>query len=164
MIVFGASGLYTVGLVALLVAGGAYLGLASSLNTTIQLQVDEGMRGKVLAVYVMLLTAALPAGLLLQAAVVGLAGPRLTVVAFGVAFLAVLAWLQWRAPYLAHLDDQVQPEAQPDADTNGGPAGNGADADHGDSSGQVSELPGASVQPSRRGHQRQAAPARRTGA
>jgi hypothetical protein len=163
MLVFGASGSYAVGLVALLVAGGAYLGLASALNTTIQLQVDEGMRGKVLAVYVMLLTASLPAGLLLQAAVVGLAGPQLTVVAFGVAFVAVLAWLVLRASYLAHLDDDVQAEPQPYPEANGRPPTGEAHADHGDSSAQTSEAPAASGQPSRRGHHRQAGPARRTG-
>jgi MFS family permease len=105
MIAFGAASSFGVGLVAQLIAGGAYLALASSLNTTIQLQVDEAMRGKVLAVYVMLLTASLPAGLLLQAAMLTVTGPQITVVAFGVAFLAVLAWLELRATYLAHLDD-----------------------------------------------------------
>jgi MFS family permease len=60
--VVGFSSVYVVGVVALFAAGAAYLTLASSLNTTIQLQVDESMRGKVLAFYVMCLTASLPLG------------------------------------------------------------------------------------------------------
>jgi predicted MFS family arabinose efflux permease len=105
VIVFGASPWYGVGLGALVVAGGCYLAVASSLNTAMQLQVDESMRGKVLAVYVMLLTASLPAGLLLQALVVWFAGPQLTTVAFGAGFLAVLGWLRLRTELLDHLDD-----------------------------------------------------------
>jgi MFS family permease len=105
MLVFGTLPSYAGGLAALLVAGGGYLALASALNTTIQLQVDETMRGKVLAVYVMLLTASLPAGLLLQAGVLLWAGPQLTVILFGVAFLAVLVWLELGSTVLAHLDD-----------------------------------------------------------
>ena len=58
----GFSSVYVVAVVALFAAGAAYLTLASSLNTTIQLQVDESMRGKVLAFYVMCLTASLPLG------------------------------------------------------------------------------------------------------
>jgi hypothetical protein len=60
--VVGFSSEYVVAVVALFAAGAAYLTLASALNTTIQLQVDESMRGKVLAFYVMCLTASLPLG------------------------------------------------------------------------------------------------------
>ena len=60
--VVGFSSAYVVAVVALFAAGAAYLTLASALNTTIQLQVDESMRGKVLAFYVMCLTASLPLG------------------------------------------------------------------------------------------------------
>ena len=60
--VVGFSSVYAIAVVALFAAGAAYLTLASSLNTTIQLQVDESMRGKVLAFYVMCLTASLPLG------------------------------------------------------------------------------------------------------
>jgi hypothetical protein len=114
VIVFGATTVYLVGLVALLVAGGGYLALAASLNTTIQLQVDERMRGKVIAVYIMLLTASIPAGLLLQAAVVWIAGPRLTTVLFGAAFAAVWVWLEVRTHHLAHLDDEHEANEEPE--------------------------------------------------
>ncbi len=60
--VVGFAPVYGVAVAALFVAGAAYLTLASVLNTTIQLQVDETMRGTVLAFYVMCLTASLPIG------------------------------------------------------------------------------------------------------
>ena len=60
--VVGLASVYALAVVALFAAGAAYLALASALNTTIQLQVDESMRGKVLAFYVMCLTASLPLG------------------------------------------------------------------------------------------------------
>jgi predicted MFS family arabinose efflux permease len=60
--VVGFAPVYALAVMALFAAGAAYLALASALNTTIQLQVDESMRGKVLAFYVMCLTASLPLG------------------------------------------------------------------------------------------------------
>jgi len=105
MLAFVATSNYVVGMAALLVAGGGYLCLASTLNTTIQLQVDEVMRGKVLAFYVILLTASLPLGLAVQAALVGVIGVRWTTVVFGVAFLAVFGWAGVGRSHLAHLDD-----------------------------------------------------------
>jgi MFS family permease len=116
VILFGISPWYGLGVVALVIAGGGYLGMAAALNTTIQLQVDESMRGKVLAVYVMLLTGALPAGLLLQALVVWVIGPRATVVIFGIGFVVFYVWLRARTPYLAHLDyERADEAAQPKA-------------------------------------------------
>src|SRR5690606_23132859 len=49
LVAFGLAPTYGVGLLALLVNGAGYLAIASTLNTTIQLQVDEAMRGRVLA-------------------------------------------------------------------------------------------------------------------
>jgi predicted MFS family arabinose efflux permease len=87
---------YWVGVVALLVAGAGYLAIASTLNTTIQLQVDERMRGKVLALYLMGLTATIPLGNLVQGWAVDLIGPRPTVAVAATAFLAVAAVLASR--------------------------------------------------------------------
>ena len=60
---------FPLAVVALAVAGGAYLAVASTLNTTIQIQVAEARRGKVLALYVMGLTSSYPLGSLVQGAV-----------------------------------------------------------------------------------------------
>lgn len=43
--------------------GGAYLSIASTINTTIQLVVREDLRGVVIAIYLMCLTGALPVGI-----------------------------------------------------------------------------------------------------
>lgn len=96
---------YLFGLVALVVLGGGYLAIASTLNTTIQLQVDEAVRGKVLAVYVMLLTAALPLGALAQGLLVQAIGPRVAVALAGAAFLAIVGWLRWGTGLVARMDD-----------------------------------------------------------
>jgi MFS family permease len=96
---------YPAAIGSLVVAGAAYLALASTLNTSIQLQVEESMRGRVLATYVMFLTLALPIGALVQGVVAEAIGPRLAVALSGAAFLGVTVWLGWGSGLLAHLDD-----------------------------------------------------------
>jgi MFS family permease len=105
LVAFGAAPVYSIAIVALLVGGASYLAIASTLNTTIQYQVEEAIRGRVLAIYIMFLTAALPLGLLLQGVIVQVAGPRVTVVGAGLTFLAVTAWLSAGSGLAAHLDD-----------------------------------------------------------
>jgi len=108
IVAFGAAPTYAMAILALLVAGGGYLAIASTLNTTIQLQVDEVMRGKVVAVYIMFLTAALPIGGLLQGVLAQAVGPQVAVVVFGVAFLGVFAWLRLGSGLLPHMDDDLR--------------------------------------------------------
>lgn len=105
IVAFGLAPVYPLAIVALLVAGAGYLAIASTLNTTIQLQVDEVMRGKVIAVYIMFLTAALPIGSLIQGVLAQLVGPQAAVAVFGVLFLAVCGWLRFGTGLLVHLDD-----------------------------------------------------------
>jgi MFS family permease len=77
---------YAGGLAAMACIGLAYLAVASVLNTSIQLAVDDRFRGRVIALYVMVFTGAYPLGSLLQGiatdhfgvrAVVGVAGAGL---------------------------------------------------------------------------------------
>ena len=116
---FGLAPSYWFGLAALLVAGGAYLAIASTLNTTIQLLVDESMRGKVLAAYLMAMTVALPVGALAQGAAVDVVGPRLVVATAGAGLVAVAAWLRLGSGLLPHMDGDdarpaiVEPEPEP---------------------------------------------------
>jgi MFS family permease len=63
---FGLSPVYWLGFVSLLLVGAAHLTVASVLNTTIQLLVDESMRGRVLSIYLMVLTGTIPLGALIQ--------------------------------------------------------------------------------------------------
>lgn len=106
--VFGMTSVYAVGVVVLVVSSAGYLGIAATLNTTIQLQVPEAIRGKVLALYVMLLTFSAPVGALAQGAAADRWGAPITVVVAGVCFLAVTVWLWQFSGLLAHVDDGGQ--------------------------------------------------------
>ncbi len=84
-------------------AGAGYLAIASSLNTTIQLQVHETMRGKVLAFYVLGVTLVAPLGALFQGMMVNAVGARAAFTMAGAAFLTLLLILQGKGT-LSHLD------------------------------------------------------------
>ncbi len=93
LMAFALSPGYWWGVLALLVAGAGYLAVASTLNTTLQLLVDEHMRGKVIALYLMGLTFTVPVGNLVQGWMTEAIGPRTTVTLSGAAFLIVTGWL-----------------------------------------------------------------------
>jgi MFS family permease len=124
LVVFALSPTYALSLLPMLVAGAGYLAIASSLNTSIQMQVDESMRGRVLSLYVMGLTISVPLGNLVQGALAEAIGPRATVAGAGVLFLGVWALLRVRGRFPL-LDaqragigeggeaDEVQPLPQP---------------------------------------------------
>lgn len=67
----------------LMVFGGAYLAIASTINTSIQLVVADELRGKVFALYLACLTGALPVGLLLWGGAADAVGLRTTTCAAG---------------------------------------------------------------------------------
>jgi MFS family permease len=102
---FGAAPGYWVGVVCLLVAGGAYLAIASTSNTTVQLQVDEVMRGKVMAFYLMTFTAAIPIGSLVQGWTAQTYGPRQTTIVAGLLLAIVVTGLRVTGR-LAAMDDE----------------------------------------------------------
>lgn len=84
---------YAAAVAALLVFGGCYLGIASTINTTIQLVVHDHLRGKVIAIYLMCLTGSLPLGLLLWGLMADAVGLRVTTVGAGVLLVAATAIL-----------------------------------------------------------------------
>jgi MFS family permease len=100
---FGVAPVYAVGVVCLLAAGAAYLALASTCNTTVQLHVDEFMRGKVLAFYLMTFTAAIPLGSLLQGWTAQTVGPRETTFTAGL-LLAIAVTALRAGGWLAAMD------------------------------------------------------------
>ncbi len=110
LLLFASTPVFPVAVVFLVVAGGGYLALASTLNTTIQVQVAEERRGKVLALYVMGLTSSYPIGSLVQGALADVIGVRAVTAVAAVALLAILARLL-ASGRLASLDDEV---AEPD--------------------------------------------------
>ena len=111
LVLFAIAPWYGLAIVGLLLCGGAYLAIASTLNTTLQLQVDEVMRGKVIAAYIMCLTLAIPVGTLAQGALADVIGARLTVASAGTLFLAATWWLRVGTRYVRAMDDdRVEPE------------------------------------------------------
>lgn len=94
LVVFALSPVYVMAVVALVAAGGAYLTVASTLNTTIQVQVTESRRGKVLALYVMGLTSSYPLGSLVQGWIADLVGVRAVTALAGAGLL--LVWFRLR--------------------------------------------------------------------
>jgi MFS family permease len=106
MVVFALAPTYTVALVALAVTGAGYLAIASTLNTTVQVQVDDALRGKVLSLYLMMLTLSMPVGALAQGWLTDVVGPRTTVAGAGVAFLAVVGLGVFGSGMADRLDDE----------------------------------------------------------
>jgi len=84
---------FTLVLVGGFAMGVAHIATGSTLNTAIQLQVDEAIRAKVLAVFLMMLTASNPAGQLVLGWLIDAAGPRAAYAVAGGAFVLIAAWL-----------------------------------------------------------------------
>lgn len=102
---FALAPVFPLAVVLLVGAGGAYLMLASTLNTTIQVQVDEVRRGKVLSLYVMGLTGSYPIGSLVQGALTDRIGARPVTAFAGAALLAIGVALVARQRFATMDDD-----------------------------------------------------------
>jgi len=92
----GASGLGVapsvwLAVVAVAIFGGAYLAIASAINTTIQLLARDDMRGKSVAIYIACLTGSLPVGLYLWGLFADRFGIRATAVTAGCLLIVVTA-------------------------------------------------------------------------
>jgi predicted MFS family arabinose efflux permease len=90
LLVFASSPTYAMAVAALIVAGTFYIAVQASLNTSVQMQVTEALRGGVLAVYVIIFNIAYPLGSLMQGLLVDVIGPRWTVI--GCASAILVAW------------------------------------------------------------------------
>ena len=99
---------YAGGLVAMACIGVAYLAVASVLNTSIQLAVDDRFRGRVIALYVMVFTGAYPLGSLVQGLATDHFGVRAVVGTAGAALLGYAAVLATRPEAVGALDRSVQ--------------------------------------------------------
>lgn len=113
LLLFALSPAFPLAVLFLVVAGGGYLGLSSTLNTTIQVQVVEQRRGKVLALYVMGLTGSYPIGALVQGALADVVTVRAVTAVSGAVLLVVLARLLVTGR-LRSLDDDAQDLDEPD--------------------------------------------------
>jgi MFS family permease len=93
-------------LVALLFVGVAHIVTAATLNTTIQLQVEEHMRGKVLSVYLMTLLVSIPFGQFAMASLGDAIGIRWSTAGGACILLLGGIWLK-QSGRLSHLDDEA---------------------------------------------------------
>ena len=103
-------------LVPLALIGAAHLATASSLNTAVQLQVDEERRTQVMSLYVMVLMSSNPLGQLVLGQLIELIGPRPAFGVFGALLLGGTALLHVGG-WLRHLDLDVgeySPEVVPE--------------------------------------------------
>ena len=89
---FALSPYYWLAVAALAALGASHIATAATLNTVIQLQVEEALRAKVLALYLITLLAGLPLGAQLQGALADLIGPRIAVGGAGVLLAATALW------------------------------------------------------------------------
>ncbi|MEI7887623.1 MAG: MFS transporter [Actinomycetes bacterium] len=89
VIAAGLAPTYVTLVLALLCFGGAYLAIASTINTTIQLVVRDDLRGKVLAIYLGCLTGALPLGIFAWGRLSDSYGIQAVTVAAGCALLLI---------------------------------------------------------------------------
>lgn len=90
LVLYGASELlltattsYWVGLAAVALIGCAHLVMATTTNTTLQLHVPEAVRGRVMAMYLMVFTLGAPIGALVQGPLAEAFGPRKVVAVMG---------------------------------------------------------------------------------
>lgn len=81
------------GLVVMFVFGMCYLLIASSLNTTIQLLVEDRYRGRVLALFGMSFTAGMPLGALVQGVLSYFFGVRIVVAVAALVLFGFVVWL-----------------------------------------------------------------------
>jgi MFS family permease len=95
---------YAGGLAAMTIIGIGYLAVASSLNTSIQLAVDDRYRGRVLALYVMVFTGAYPLGSLIQGIATDRFGVRVVVGTAGAFMLGYAALLASKPAVVAVFD------------------------------------------------------------
>jgi MFS family permease len=105
---------YAGGVAAMLCIGVAYLAVASVLNTSIQLAVDDRFRGRVIALYAMVFTGAYPLGSLLQGLATDRFGVRAVVGVAGLALLAYAALLAAHPATVASLDLEVETPLPPE--------------------------------------------------
>ncbi len=106
IVVLAVAPAYELALVGLFLMGAAHITSASTLNTAIQMQVDEEVRAKVLSVYLMVLMTANPMGQLILAQLVEQIGPRETIAGAGGALFLVAGWLRFRG-HLNGLDEET---------------------------------------------------------
>ena len=78
---------YWAGIAGIFIVGCAHLVMATTTNTTLQLRVPEPVRGRVMAMYLMVFTIGAPLGSIIQGPLADKFGPQAVVLVMGFCFL-----------------------------------------------------------------------------
>ena len=104
IVLFALAPKFWVGFLALLLIGGVHLVSATNLNSVVQLQVDDEVRGRVMALYLMGVLGIMPFANLLLGILISTFGPR-PVSAISGALLCVAGFFLYTTGRLVHLDE-----------------------------------------------------------
>jgi MFS family permease len=111
--VFGLAAWLPLALVMLAVAGAADVFSAVFRNTILQLTVPDGLRGRLSAIHIAVVSGGPRLGDLESGGVAAIAGPRFSVVSGGLACLAGVALIAWRIPQIDRI--AIEPEVRSEA-------------------------------------------------
>lgn len=106
-----ATTLYVVGFIGVMITGAAHITSATTNNSTLQLLVTEEMRGRVVGLYLMVLTIAMPIGAIFQSLLSDEFGVRWVVTGMAVLMLLGAAWLRFSGRILT-ADESAQIETR----------------------------------------------------
>ena len=87
-LLLSATNIFWVGVAGIFIVGCAHLIMATTTNTTLQLHVPEPVRGRIMAMYLMVFTIGAPLGSIIQGPLADKFGPRSVVTVMGLCFLA----------------------------------------------------------------------------
>ncbi len=98
-LVLSSTTIYAVGLLGVFIAGSAHMTMATTTNSTVQLMVDERMRGRVMSLYLVVFTLTMPLGAVIEGPLADAFGPQVVVAGMGTLLLcaAVLLTFNGRA-------------------------------------------------------------------
>jgi MFS family permease len=109
-VLFASTHAYAIGLAGMVIMGGAYLLIATALNTSLQARVDEAHRGRAISIYLMGLLAGVPLGALVQGKLAEVIGLQATVIAAAVVLLACAVVGVMRFDGFRPLDEALEEE------------------------------------------------------
>ena len=92
-LILTSTSIYVIGLVGTLIAGCSHITMATTTNSALQLHVTEAMRGRVMAMYLMVLTVGMPMGAIIQGPLSDAFGVRVVVSFMGAMLIAGAFWL-----------------------------------------------------------------------
>ncbi len=92
-LVLSATEIYVVGLLGVFIAGASHMTMATTTNSTVQMMVDESMRGRVMSLYLVVFTLAMPLGAVIEGPLADEFGPRVVVATMGTLLLGASAAL-----------------------------------------------------------------------